>query len=188
MFEISNVKLVQPEYVFMKKISPILLILFISACATVQSVIKSTFPYTATLVLPRTTPVKTEQTAIGIAASFDQKLGNDGKGEVKIKDVRVISANLKSKDPSDFNIGNLSSVKIYISNPEGTSELMVASRKDITPTVGNSMVLDVDNATVLDELVKDPQLKIRMVYTLRNHINVDASLKLVISVNASPGK
>jgi hypothetical protein len=156
------------------------------SCAVMQSAIKSTFPYTTTLVIPKTSQVGVELSVSSIASSFDQRVSKDGNPGDKIKQVRIVSAKLQSKDPSDFNIGNLVSAKIYMSKTDGSEEVLVASRTDITPGVGNSLVLDIDNSNLLDKIISEPKSKVRMVYKLHNHIYVTANLRLVLSLSANP--
>jgi hypothetical protein len=73
-----------------------------------------------------------------------------------------------------------------MSKADSTDEVLVASRTDITAGVGNTMVLDIDNSTFLDQQVREPQVRIRMVYQLRNHIDVDANLHIVLGLGAFP--
>lgn len=162
------------------------LALFFASCALMQSAVKSTFPYTTTLVIPKTSQVGVELSVSGTATSFDQRISKNGNPGDKIKQVRIMSAKLQSKDPSDFNIGNLESAKIYMSKTDGSEEVLVASRTDITPGVGNSLVLDIDNSNSLDKIISEPKAKIRMVYMLHNRIYVTANLRLVLSLSANP--
>jgi hypothetical protein len=164
------------------------LLTVLSSCAMVQSVVKSTFPYTTTLVIKKSSPVGVEQSVTAMATSFDQDFAKNGNNGDKVSEVRIISAKLKSTDPTDFNIGNLVSARFYMSKSDGKDEVLVASRMDITPGVGNSIVLDIDNTNFLDERVREPQVMIRMVYTLRNHIDVNANLHLVLGISAYPNK
>ena len=160
------------------------LVLIFTSCGTFQSMVKSTFPYKATFLIPKSAPVKVEQSGTAIAVSFDQSITKDGMPGSHIKDIRVVDASLKSSEPSDFNIGNLVYAKVYMSKEDGTNEVLVASRTDITPGVGNGLVLDVFNDTFIDALIKAPRIKIRMEYQLRNHINTNANLQLVLNVSA----
>jgi hypothetical protein len=162
------------------------LALVLGSCAMMQSIVKSTFPYTTTVVIPRSSPVGVEESVTGIATSFDQDFKKDGNNADKVSEVRMVSAKLQSKDPTDFNIGNLTSVKVYMAKADGSDEVLVASRTDITPKVGNTMVLDIDNSNFLDKHVREQQVKIRMVYKLRNHIDVNANMHLVLGLGAYP--
>lgn len=166
---------------------PLFLIAFIfvfGSCAMMQSVIKSTFPYTTTVLLPRSSPVGEEQSVTGMATSFDQDFTKGGNNADKVSEVRIVSAKLESRDPSDFNIGNLTLVRVYMSKADGKDEVRVASRTDIAPGAGNSIVLDIDNSHFLDERVREPNVRIRVVYRLRNHIDVDANLHLILGLTA----
>ena len=102
--------------------------------------------------------------------------------------VRIISAKLQSTDPSDFNIGQLASLQVYVSKIDGKGEEMVASRKNINPTIGNSLVLDIDNTHFLDEIVRESNVRVRLVYKLRNAIHTDVKLHLVMNIAAYPNK
>jgi hypothetical protein len=162
------------------------LALVISSCGMMESVIKSTFPYTTTLMVPKSSPVGEAQSVMANATSFDQDFTKDGNNANSVSEVRVVSAKIQSRNPSDFNIGNFTSIHIFIAKADGSDEVMVASRTDITPGVGNSMVLDIDNSHFLDEMVRQPNVRIRMAYRLRNHINVNANLHLILGLGAYP--
>jgi hypothetical protein len=160
-------------------------ILMLAACATVQSVIKSTFPYTTTLVIPKSSATGVALSVTGNASSFDQSLKKDGNTGDKVRQVRVSSAKVDSKD---FNLGNLTMLKVYLSKPDSTGEVLVASRTDIAPNTGDNMVLDIDNTKLLDEIVHQPKVRVRMAYQLRNSIYTDASLHFTLGIEASAGK
>ncbi len=157
-------------------------------CAMMQSIVKSTFPYTTTLKIPKSSPVGVPLSVTGIATSFDQDFKKDGNNADRVSEVRMVSAKMESRDPADFNIGNLVWVKVYMANADSTGEVLVASRIDITPDVGNGMVLDIDNSTFLDKEVREPKVRIRMAYQLRNHIDVDANLHVVLGLGAFPNR
>ena len=159
----------------------------LAGCATFQSVVKSTFPYTTYLVIPGNITDTAAQSTTSLATSFDQDIQKDGDAGVRIKEARVVSATLKSKNPSDFNLGNLAYVRIFVAKGDGTGEVMVAYRTDITAEVGSKLVLDVNNAVLLDELIKGPNIKIKMVYKLRNPVAATTTLHLSLSINANPG-
>lgn len=171
-----------------KRYIPLLAILCvtISGCAMFQSIIKSSFPYTTTLVIPASSKTGNEYSAISTATSFDQNFTKTGNNGDKISQVRVISAKLISIDPTDYNIGNLVSVKIYLSKEDGKDEVLVASRNDIGATVGNNVVLDIDNSQLLDELVREPSIRVRMTYKLRQTFSSDANLHVVLGLAAYP--
>lgn len=156
----------------------------ISGCAMFQSIVKSSFPYTATLVVPAASKTGSENSAISMATSFDQNFSKNNGDRITL--VRIVSAKLMSTEPTDYNIGNLSSVRIYLSKEDGQDEILVASRDDIGANVGNNVVLDIDNSHMLDELVREPQIRMRMAYKVRKSINVDASLHVVLGLAAYP--
>lgn len=159
---------------------------FLGSCAMLQSVIKSTFPYTTTLEIPRSSAVGVELSVTGMANSFDQDFTKDGNNAGKVSGVRMESARVESRDPHDFNIGNLSMLKVYMSKADSTDEVLVAARTDITAGVGNVMVLDIDNTHQLQKMVREAKVRIRMVYKLRNHIDVNAHLHIVLGLAAVP--
>ena len=154
----------------------------------VQSIVKSTFPYTATVSIPQTSGVGVKLSVTGMATSFDQDFTKSGNNANNVSEVRIVSAKLQSEDPAGFNIGNLSLVKVYMAKADGSDEVLVASRTDILTGVGNSMVLDIDNSSFLDQHVREPNVRIRMVYQLRNHLRTDAKLHLVLGLSAYPNK
>ncbi len=166
----------------MKRTFYLLLIVAISGCATVQSVVKSTFPYTTTLVIPSTSPIGTEYSALSIAKSFDQKFSKDGNNANHISNVHMVSAKLEATNPGDYNIGNIQSIKLYMSKEKGEGEVLVAERTDVGQNVGNSLVLDINNTAVLDELVREPKVRVRMEYKLRGKYLLDVSLHVSLSV------
>ena len=168
----------------MKKLTFILLasILFFGSCAMMQRVVKGTFPYTANIAIPASASIGEPHTAISTANSFDQDFTKDGNNAGKISEVRTVSAKLESKDPANYNIGNIASLRVYMAKADGSDEVMVAIRKDIAATTGNSIVLDIDNSHFLDELVRQPSVRIRMVYKLRKASDVDVSLKLSLGI------
>jgi hypothetical protein len=171
-----------------KKPLPVLIaLLFIfSGCGMFESVVKSTFPYTTNLTIPASSQPGMQYTAINIATSYDQNFTKDGNNANHIGEVMVVSAKLRSTDPAGFNIGNLEYVKFYMSKHDGSDEILVASRTDITKGVGNSMVLDIDNTNFLDQLVRQPDVRIRMVYKLRNGVDTDVTVKLILGLSAYP--
>jgi hypothetical protein len=164
----------------------IALLLTFSGCAMFESIVKSTFPYTTTLTVSASALTGTASTAISMATSFDQDFTKDGNSANHVSEVRIVSAKLRSIEPSDFNIGNLQSASFYISNHDGSNEVLVASRTDIEKDAGNSIVLDIDNSNFLDKLIRQPDVRIRMVYKLRNKISADANLRLVLGLSAYP--
>jgi hypothetical protein len=164
------------------------LALLSGGCAMMQSIVKSTFPYTTTLEIPKSSAAGVALSVTGMATSFDQDFKKDGNNAEKVSEVRMVSAKMESRDPSDFNIGNLAWVKVYMSKADSTDEVLVASRTDITPGVGNSMVLDIDNSNFLDQQVREPKVRIRMAYQLRSHIDVNANLHIVLGLGAFPNR
>jgi hypothetical protein len=155
-----------------------------SGCATVQSIIKSTFPYTATLIIPASGKAGSTLSATSSTSSFDQIFGNQS-GTDYIREVRVASVKLDAANPSNTNLGIFKAVKIFLVNGSG-AEVMIASRNDVSENIGNNLVLDVDNSRFLDEYVKGSNLRVRMEYVLRNNLTTDLSVRTAISFSSVP--
>lgn len=164
----------------------IVLATFLMGCSAVQSIIRSTFPYTANLVVPATAKVNTEQSATSQASSFDQIFTGQGSNTESIKDVRVASVKIDASSPSGQSLGVFKSVKIYISRGDSSKELLVATRNDIATTVGSSIMLDADTTLLLDDYIKGSTVRIRIEYVLRNVISSDINLKASIGFNVAP--
>ncbi|PST84904.1 hypothetical protein C7T94_01910 [Pedobacter yulinensis] len=157
-----------------------------SGCATVQSFIKSSFPYTSTVVLPASAQVGQTNSAISSASSFDEVFGNTS-GNDYVRDVRAESARITAVSPADQNLGTIKSIKLYLSNKTG-HEVMIASRNDISENIGSPLVLDVDKSRFIDEYIKGTNLRIRMEYILRNNLKQDVSVKASVSFSSLPVK
>ena len=172
----------------MKSFFALAFLLVFSSCAMMQSIVKSTFPYTTTVTIPQDSKAGEELSVSGMATSFDQDFKKNGNNADKVSEVRMVSAKMEAISPTDFNIGNLSMVKVYMAKADGTSEVPVASRMDISPDAGNSIVLDIDNSTFLDQRVREPQVKIRVAYKLRKAISVSPSLHITMGLSAYPNR
>jgi len=175
-------------YVFMKK--PVLFLLtlavIIGGCATMQSIVRSTFPYTASLIVPSSASTNEKHSASSPASSFDQIFTGQGTNTSMIKEVRMASAKLEAGNPSNQNLGVFSSVKLYLSRGDGSGEVLAAERNDVSPNAGSSIVLDIDNSKFLDDILKGSTVKVRMEYVLRNKLSADASFKAVLGFTTSP--
>jgi hypothetical protein len=169
-----------------KKPLPVLVaLLFVfCGCGMFESVVKSTFPYTTNLTIPASSEPGKQYTALSMATSYDQNFTKDGNNANHIGQVMVVSARLRSTEPAGFNIGNLEYVKLYMAKHDGSDEILVASRTDITKEVGNSMILDIDNSNFLDQMVRQPDVRIRMVYKLRNAVESDVTVKFILGISA----
>lgn len=159
-------------------------VLLVTACATVQSIVRSTLPYTATLIIPLGTSTGNTHSAVSPASSADQIFG--GSSNAQIKEVRVTSARLAASSPSNQNLGVLSSVKIYLSKGDGSGEVLVATRNDVSANAGSNIVLDIDNTRFVDDIIKSSSARVRMEYVLRNSLSTDVSLKASLGFVSSP--
>ncbi|WP_036678088.1 hypothetical protein [Daejeonella oryzae] len=158
----------------------------LTGCATVQSLVRSTFPYTSTLVIPASSRTGTTLSATSSANSFDQIFTGQGSNTESVKEIRIASAKIEASNPSNQSLGVIKSIKMYISRGDGSSEVLVASRTDIASTAGNSLVLDIDNSRFLDDYIKGSTVRVRMEYVLRESINVDASVKASLGFSVAP--
>ncbi len=156
----------------------------VTGCATVQSIIKSTFPYTAVLTIPAGTKNGTIASATSTASSFDQIFGNQ-TGADYVKDVRVTSVKVEANLPSNQSLGIFKSVKLFIVNGNN-QEVMVASRSDVSENIGSNLVLDIDNTRFVDDYIRGSNLRMRMEYLLRNNLTSEVSVRAVVNFNSSP--
>lgn len=170
----------------MKKILSGLIILtvFVSSCATLQSIVKSTFPYTSTLVIPASSQTGRTFSATSTASSIDQIFTGSGSNTSQISQVRMATAKIEAVSPASQNLGIFKSVKVYLMN--GSNEVLVASRNDISSTVGSSLVLDIDNSRFIDEYLKSGSVRVRMDYVLQSGLSVDLSVRASLGFNTSP--
>src|ERR1700757_1482008 len=88
--------------------------IMLAGCGTMQSIVKSSFPHTATVVIPANSELDHSYSAVSLATSFDQNFFKNGDNGDKVSEVSIISAKLKSIEPTDFNLGDLKSIKIYM--------------------------------------------------------------------------
>lgn len=158
----------------------------LTGCSTVQSLVRSTFPYTATLIVPANSRTNTSLSATSAASSFDQVFTGQGSNTNSVKEIRIASAKIESSNPSNQNLGVFKSIRLYISRGDGSSEIMVAQRTDVSSSVGSSVVLDVDNSRFLDEYIKGSTVKVRMEYELRESLNADVSVKASLGFSTAP--
>lgn len=160
------------------------IVLFISSCATLQSIVKSTFPYTATLIVPANQGTGKSYSATSSASSLDQIFTGSNSNTDQISQVRISSAKIESVNPSNQKLGVFKSIRVYLLN--GNTEVMVASRSDIASTAGNSLVLDIDNSRFLDSYLKNGPVRIRVDYILQSNLSVDLSIKASLGFNTTP--
>lgn len=158
----------------------------LTGCSTVQSLVRSTFPYTATLLIPASSRTGTNLSATSSANSFDQIFTGQGSNTEAVKEIRIASAKIVASNPSSQNLGVIKSIKIYLSRGDGSREILVASRTDISSSVGSSLVLDIDNSRFLDDYIKGSTVRVRMEYVLRESINSDASVKVSLGFSVAP--
>jgi len=154
----------------------------ITGCSTLQSIIRSTLPYTATLIIPASTSTGTHS-AISQASSIDQLFGN--KTNSQLREVRIASARIEASNPSNQNLGVFSSVKLYLSRSDGSGEIKVAERTNIASS-GSTLVLDIDNSRFLDDIIKSSAARVRMEYVLRNQLTSDVSLRASLGFSSNP--
>lgn len=173
-------------YTSIKKVFPALVatIVLFSGCATVQSLIKSSFPYNATVVIPSGSKSNTLISTSSAATSFDQVFGNQN-GTNYVQEIRIASAKMEASNPASTSLGMFKSVKLFVANEKG-EEVMVASRSDVQQNIGTGLVLDIDNSRFLDNYVKGTNLRLRMEYVLRDKTATDISVRVSLSFSTSP--
>jgi hypothetical protein len=158
----------------------------LTGCAAVQSIVRSTFPYTATLVVPASANVNTTLSSTSQASSFDQIFTGQGSNTDAIQNVRISSAKLEATNPSGQSMGVFKSIRMYLSRGDSSSEVLVASRDDIGASVGSSIMLDIDNSRILDDYIKGSTVRVRMEYVLRNTLSSDLTLRTSLGFSVAP--
>ncbi len=159
---------------------------FAGGCAAVQSIVRSTFPYTATLYIPSSSKTGSALSVISQASSFDQIITGQGSNTEAVKDIRMSSARLDATSPSDQNMGVFKTIRLYILRGDSSTEVLVASRDDIGTSVGRSIMLDIDNSRALDEFIKGSTVRVRMEYILRDPLPADLTLKTSLGFSVTP--
>ena len=157
-----------------------------AGCSAVQSILRSTFPYTATLVVPATSKINTEQSATSQASSFDQIFTGQASNTNSIRDVRVATVKIDATSPSGQTLGVFKSFKIYISRGDSSKELLIATTNDIATTVGSSIIIDADSTLLVDSYIKGSTVRIRIEYVLRSAIAYNINLKASLGLNVAP--
>jgi len=155
-----------------------------AGCSTLQSIVRSTLPYTATLIIPASTSTGTTRSAVSQASSVDQLFGT--KTNSQIKEVRIASARIDASNPSNQSLGAFSSVRLYLSRSDGSGEVLVAQRTDIGSSTGTTLVLDIDNSRFLDDIIKSSSARVRMEYVLRNQLTADVSVRANLGFSSVP--
>ncbi len=158
----------------------------LTGCAAVQSIVRSTFPYTATLLIPASSRTNTNMSTTSQAGSLDQIFTGQGSNTEAVRDIRIASAKIEATNPSGQNMGAFKSIRLYLSRGDSSSEVMVASRDDIGSNVGSSIMLDIDNSRLLDDYIKGSTVRVRMEYVLRDALNADVSLRTSLGFSVAP--
>ena len=166
----------------------IIVSVLLSGCAAVQSIVRSTFPYTAELGIPKSSKINTSQSVSSQASSFDQIFTGQGSNTNAITDLRLSSVKITANFPSGQSLGVFESVKIYLSRGDSSKEILIATRDNIAATIGNIIMLDADTTLVLDQYIKESTVRIRMEYVLRSELSTDINLKASIGFIASPNQ
>jgi hypothetical protein len=166
----------------------IVLVTFLSACSAVQSVIRSTFPYTASLIIPKTDKIDTLLSVRSQASTLDQIITGYGSNTKAIKDVRLASLKIDANTPVGQSLGIFKSIKVYISRGDSSKELLIASRNEIAPSLGSSIMLDTDSTVFLDDFIKGSTVRIRLEYELRNSISNEINLKASLALSVASKK
>lgn len=157
----------------------------LTACGTMQSIVRSSIPYTSQLTVPASTQTGQSLTVVSTASSFDKIIFKNGNIN-RVNAVKVVSAELRSALPADFDLGHIQTLKVFMMKADESDAVLVASKDNVTADAGNIITLDVNNSGFLDRFIREPDIRIKMIYTLRSQIKASTSLLLVMSVNATP--
>lgn len=152
------------------------------SCGTVQSIVQNTFPYTANVLVSTGVPANQSVTSTATANNVQSWFG--GNNNAQIKNVQISDAKISVVSPSNGSLEALKSVKVYISSA-GNSERLVASRDDIN-TNSKVISLDINDTNHLDSVVKNNDLQIKTVYTLKQQTDTDLNLKVSLNFNSVP--
>lgn len=152
------------------------------SCGTVQSLVQNTFPYTANVLVSTGVPANKEVSSTATASNVQTWFG--GNNNAKIKDVRISDAKISVVTPTNGNLSDFKSIKVYISS-SGTGEKLVASRSNIS-TSSSSLNLDLNDTGFLDEVVKSTGLTVRTVYELKNQTSSDMNIKVALNFSSVP--
>ena len=163
-----------------------LMFLLLGGCSAIQSIVRSTFPYTAILGIPPTSATTETHSAIAQASSFDQVFTGQGSNTKAISGVHLSALMLEATNPSGQSLGLFKSIKIYILRGDSVKEQLIATRTDIASTVGNKIMLDANTTLILDEYIKESSVRIRMEYVLNTAITTNLTLKANLSFETSP--
>ena len=158
----------------------------LSGCSAIQSIVRSTIPYTATLSVPLSSSIDVVQSVTGQASSFDQIFTGQGSNTKAIKDIRLSTVKLEATFPSGQSFGVFKSLKIYISRGDSSLEQLIATRDNIASTIGGSIMLDADTTILLDEFIKESTVRIRLEYVKRDVTTADITIKASMDFNAAP--
>lgn len=154
-----------------------------TACGTMHSLVKTSFPYTATLTIPAGTQVGENHSVAALATSFDK---NFFKKANNINAIKITTAELRSSTPADFDLGNLKSVKVYLCNGDESEAILVASKENITVESGNVLTLNADNSNFLDKYIREPDMKVKMIYQLNKKTATETNIMAVLNISAAP--
>ena len=156
--------------------------LSLTSCSTVQSIVQNAFPYTTNVLVSSGTPANQEISSVSAATSIAQFAGATN---TQVKDIRISNAKITAVTPSGQNLGIFRSVKVYISG-NNTGEVLVASRDDIGSNVGTQLNLDPDTSKILDNIVINQNVKVRLAYVLKQPATVDTNLRISLGFTSTP--
>ncbi len=151
----------------------------LASCSTVSTIMQNTFPYNANFLLTSGSPSNTQLSAVSVATSINQISGVSAN----VKDIRVSTATLTV--PNTTNTGIFKSVRIYLSS-NGSNEVLVASRDNISDTSGSTLSLDVNNSNTLDNVMKGGNVQQRLVYVLKQSPTSDISVRTSLNFSSVP--
>lgn len=151
-----------------------------------QSIVMSSVPYTTPLTVPASAQTGKSLTVIGTTTSFDKVIFKNGGNINRVNAVKVISAELRSTLPADFDLGHIQTLKVFMIKPDESDAVLVASKENVSADAGNVITLDLNNSGFLDRFLRESDLRIKMIYTLRSQVKANANLTLVMKFSATP--
>lgn len=160
--------------------------LILGGCATVQSLVRSTIPYTATMTVPAGVKIGTPQSVTAMASSFDQILTGQTSNTSAVKDIHLSSVRIDVSSPAGQSLRVFKSLKIYISRGDSYKEHLIAASNNVPSSTASGLLLDADTQTLLDEYIKESTVRLRLEYELREGLLRDIVLKTSLSFDTSP--
>ena len=159
-----------------KLIIPLLtaILLFIG-CGVFRPVVRPTYPYNTTLVIPATSRNILTGSVSSDPISFEEIFGNRN-GRNDVRDIKINSARLIASAPNDLNLSILRSVRLFITDGRDRG-ILIASRNDISSFSGSNIILDINTSRSIDNDLRGNNLRLRLEYVLKDNLRRDVSVR-----------